>query len=56
MRDRLSELERISEDSDDEAVVMATEEEAHEIMNALANVHELRPHTNGRSPTDGSPG
>ena len=42
MRSRLSELERISENSTDEAVVMATEEEAQEIMSSLENVRELR--------------
>jgi hypothetical protein len=42
MRSRLSELERISENSTDEAVVMAAEEEALEIMNSLENVRELR--------------
>jgi hypothetical protein len=47
MRNRLSELERISENSTDEAVVMATEEEAQEIMKSLENVRELRPSENG---------
>jgi hypothetical protein len=42
MRSRLSELERISENSTDEAVVMATEQEAHEIMSSLENVREHR--------------
>ncbi len=47
MRSRLSELERISENSTDDAVVMATEEEAQEIMNSLENVRELRSSENG---------
>jgi hypothetical protein len=47
MRSRLSELERISENSTDEAVVMATEEEAHEIMSSLENVRELRSSEDG---------
>jgi hypothetical protein len=47
MRSRLSELERISENSTDEAVVMATEEEAQEIMSSLENVRELRSSESG---------
>jgi hypothetical protein len=47
MRRRLSELERISENSTDAAVVMTAEEEAHEIMNSLENVRELRPSEDG---------
>jgi hypothetical protein len=42
MRRRLSELERTSENSDDEVVVMAAEEEAHDIMDSLENVRDLR--------------
>jgi hypothetical protein len=47
MRRRLSELERTSENSSDEVVVMAAEEEALEIMDSLENVRDLR------SPEDG---
>jgi hypothetical protein len=47
MRSRLNELERISENSTDEAVVMATEEEAQEIMSSLENVRELRSSESG---------
>jgi hypothetical protein len=47
MRRRLSELERTSENSNDEVVVMAAEEEALEIMDSLENVRDLR------SPDDG---
>jgi hypothetical protein len=47
MRRRLSELERNSENSTEGAVVMAAEEEAHEIMNSLENVREVRPSEDG---------
>jgi hypothetical protein len=47
MRHRLSELERTSENSNDEVVVMAAEQEALEIMDSLENVRDLR------SPDDG---
>jgi hypothetical protein len=47
MRRRLSELERTSENSDDEVEVMAAEEEAHEIMNSLENVRDLRSSADG---------
>ncbi len=47
MRSRLSDLERISENSTDEAVVMATEEEAQEILSSLENVRELRSSESG---------
>jgi phage tail tape-measure protein len=47
MRRRLSELERTSENSNDEVVVMAAEQEALEIMDSLENVRDLR------SPDDG---
>jgi hypothetical protein len=47
MRRRLRELERTSENSNDEVVVMAAEEEALEIMDSLENVRDLR------SPEDG---
>jgi hypothetical protein len=46
MRRRLSELERTSENSNDEVVVMAAEE-ALKIMDSLENVRDLR------SPEDG---
>ena len=42
MRRRLSELERTSENSNDEVEVMAAEQEAHEIMTSLENVLDLR--------------
>ena len=42
MRRRLSELERTSENSNDEVVVMAAEEEALKIMDSLENVRDLR--------------
>jgi hypothetical protein len=47
MRRRLSELERTSENSNDEVEVMAAEEEAHEIMNSLENVRDLRSSADG---------
>jgi len=47
MRRRLSELERSSENSNDEVEVMAAEEEVHEIMNSLANVRDLRASADG---------
>jgi len=47
MRRRLSELERTSENSNDEVAVMAAEEEAHEIMNSLENVRDLRSSADG---------
>jgi hypothetical protein len=47
MRRRLRELERTSENSNNEVVVMAAEEEALEIMDSLENVRDLR------SPEDG---
>lgn len=43
MRRRLSELERISETTMNEAQAMSAEEEALEIMDSLENVRELRP-------------
>jgi hypothetical protein len=36
------ELERTSENSNDAVEVMAAEEEAHDIMNSLENVRDLR--------------
>ena len=42
MRRRLSELERTSENSNDEVEVIAAEQEAHEIMISLENVRDLR--------------
>ena len=42
MRRRLNELERTSENSNDEVEVIAAEQEAHEIMNSLENVRDLR--------------
>jgi hypothetical protein len=47
MRRRLSELERTAENSNDEVEVMAAEEEAHEIMNSLENVRDLRSSADG---------
>jgi hypothetical protein len=47
MRHRLSKLERTSENSNDEVVVMAAEEEALEIMDSVENVRDLH------SPEDG---
>jgi hypothetical protein len=47
MRRRLSELERTSENSNDEVEVMAAEQEAHEIMNSLENVRDLRSSEDG---------
>ena len=47
MRRRLSELERTSENSNDEVEVMAAEQEAHEIMNSLENVRDLRSSADG---------
>jgi hypothetical protein len=47
MRRRLNELEHTSENSSDEAEVMAAEEEAREIMDSLENVRDLRPSENG---------
>jgi hypothetical protein len=47
MRRRLSELERASENSNDEVEVMAVEEEALEIMDSLENVRDLRPSEDG---------
>jgi hypothetical protein len=47
MRRRLSELERTSENSTDEVEVMVVEEEAHEIMDNLENVRDLRPFEDG---------
>ena len=47
MRRRLSELERTSENSNDEVEVMAAEQEAHEIMNSLENVRDLRTSEDG---------
>ena len=47
MRRRLSELERTSENSTDEVEVMLVEEEAHEIMDNLENVRDLRPFEDG---------
>jgi len=47
MRRRLSELERTSENSNDEVEVMAAEQEAHEIMNSLENVRDLRSSEHG---------
>jgi hypothetical protein len=47
MRRRLSELEHISENTIDEAVVMSAEEEVLEIMDSLENVRELRPSDDG---------
>ncbi len=47
MRRRLSELERTSENSNDEVEVMAAEQEAHEIMNSLENVRDLRSFEDG---------
>jgi hypothetical protein len=47
MRRRLSELERTSESSNDEVEVMAAEQEAHEIMNSLENVRDLRSSEDG---------
>ena len=47
MRRRLSELERTSENSNDEVEVMAAEEEAHQIMDSLENVRDLRSHEDG---------
>jgi hypothetical protein len=47
MRRRLSELEQTSENSTDDAEVMAVEEEAHEIMAGLENVRDLRPSEDG---------
>jgi hypothetical protein len=44
MRRRLGELERTSENSNDAVEVMAAEEEAHEIMDSLENVRDLRSH------------
>jgi len=43
MRRRLSELERTSENTIDEAEAMSVEEEVLEIMQCLQNVRELRP-------------
>ena len=42
MRRRLNELERTSENSNHEVEVIAAEQEAHEIMNSLENVRDLR--------------
>ena len=47
MRRRLRELERTSENSTDEVGVMVVEEEAHEIMDSLENVRDLRPLEDG---------
>jgi hypothetical protein len=47
MRRRLSELERTSENSNDEVEVMAVEQEAHDIMNSLENVRDLRSSEDG---------
>jgi hypothetical protein len=49
MRRRLSELERISETTINEAEAMSTEEEVLEIMDSLENVRELRPSGDGRA-------
>jgi hypothetical protein len=43
MRRRLGELERISENTINEAEAMSAEEEVLEIMDSLENVRELRP-------------
>jgi hypothetical protein len=47
MRRRLSELERTSENSNNEVEAMAAEQEAHEIMNSLENVRNLRSSEDG---------
>jgi hypothetical protein len=47
MRRRHSELERTSKNSTDEVEVMVVEEEAHEIMDNLENVRDLRPFEDG---------
>jgi hypothetical protein len=47
MRRRLSELERTSENSNDEVEVIAAEQEAQEIMNSLENVRDLRSSADG---------
>jgi hypothetical protein len=47
MRRRLAELERTSENSSDEVEVMAAEQEAHEIMDSLENVRDLRSSPDG---------
>jgi hypothetical protein len=47
MRRRLSDLERTSENSNDEVEVIAAEQEAHEIMNSLENVRDLRSSEHG---------
>ena len=47
MRRRLSELERTSENSNDEVEVIAVEQEAHEIMTSLENVRDLRSSEDG---------
>ena len=47
MRRGLSELERTSQNSNDEVEVMAAEQGAHEIMNNLENVRDLRTSLDG---------
>jgi hypothetical protein len=47
MRRRLGELERASENSNDAVEVMAAEEEAHEIIDSLENVRDLRSDEDG---------
>jgi len=47
MRRRLSELERTSENSNDEVEVVTAEQEAHEIMTSLENVRDLRSSEDG---------
>ena len=49
IRRRLSELERISENTINEAEAMSAEEEVLEIMDSLQNVRELRPSDDGRA-------
>lgn len=44
MRRRLRELERTSEKGNDAVEAMAAEEEAHQIMDSLENVRDLRSH------------
>jgi len=47
MRRRLSEFERTSENSNDEVETMAAEQEAHQIMNSLDDVRDLRSSEDG---------
>jgi hypothetical protein len=49
MRRRLSELERTSENTIDEAEAMSAEEEVLDIMRSLENVRELRASDGDRS-------